>query len=197
MSKIIKKYYLTIYTLAVLFLVAIVCAGMGAGAAFKGKHNPEWHDIDPKAKPLHDEYIDLAKQNHLTFKHTVNIGFKHINEGNAIGVCYYFKNREIDIDIDYWNHNSDTQRKILLFHELTHCYCERGHDWAKDKNYPETYIDKKIQFLRTVFFGTRKAGYFEDDCPMSLMSPTIVSDFCYYEHGDRYLQELFERCNEY
>lgn len=197
MRKIFNKYFLTTYIIVILFLTALLCAGMGASAIFKGKHNPEWHGIDERAKPLYDEYIQLAKQNHLSFDHTVNVGFKHIDNGNAIGVCYYFKNREIDIDIDYWNKNSDTQRKILLFHELTHCHCGRGHDWGKDKNYPETYIEKKVQFLRTVFFGTRKAGYFQDDCPMSLMHPSIVSDFCYYEHGERYLEELFERCDPY
>ena len=117
--------------------------------------------------------------------------------GNAIGVCYFFDKREIDIDLSYWNTCSDTQRKILLFHELTHCYCGRGHDWSDGKNYPETYVQKKISFFRSVIFGTRKGGYWEDGCPKSLMHPSIISDDCYMDHQERYLQEIFERCDPY
>jgi len=197
MTKTIGKYLLKRLTVVTVCASAIYLV-MGAPPIFKGKLNPEWHDVDPKARPLYDEYLELAKRNHLTFTHTVHLGFKHIDRGNAIGVCYYFKDREIDLDVDYWKNNSDTQKKILLWHEMDHCYCGRSHDWAEGKNYPETYVDKKIQFLRTIFFGRPlRAGYFEDNCPMSLMSPTIVSDFCYMEHGEYYLKELFDRCNPY
>jgi len=161
------------------------------------KDHPDFHSIDTKAKPIYYKYIALAKRNHLVFHHTATIGFQPLHYGNAIGVCYYFANREIQVDTGYWDNHSDTQKEILLFHELTHCYCGREHDWAKDKKYAETYTEKKIEFFKVILLGTKKPGYWLDGCPMSIMHPSIISDECYETHHIRYLKEMFERCEAY
>jgi hypothetical protein len=72
------------------------------------------------------------------------------------------------------------------------------HDFDEDKPYPELYLR---------LFGTKYAskipalllrdatGYFDDDCPISLMHPTIPSDYCLFQHFEEYKKEMLERCD--
>jgi hypothetical protein len=151
-----------------------------------GKIAPDFEGIDPRAKAIHDNYIKLAKEHNIKFKKKVSIGFGHFNKSNVIGMCYYGSFfREIVVDIDFWNKSSKTSNKTLLFHELNHAYCDRDHDWAKDKRYP-AQIDK--------YAGD---GYFKDYCPKSIMHSELVFDICISKHRKHYLNEMFERCKPY
>ena len=47
---------------------------------------------------------------------------------NEAGVCYINNPIPyIEINTNYWNHASDTQKEILMFHELGHCILKRQH----------------------------------------------------------------------
>ena len=49
-------------------------------------------------------------------------------EGSA-GKCFYGSHAtpNVIIDIDYWNNADEMNRELMVFHELGHCYLQRGH----------------------------------------------------------------------
>ncbi len=151
---------------------------------------PHYKGVDPKLVPYVNQWLDLAQKHGLSFENKVTVGFCTINHGRTIGLSWYGRTfHEIDIDIPFWTTASETSRKTLIFHELVHSYCNREHDYAENKD----YLDRG---------GSRKdypkgEGFFEDDCPTSIMFPSILSDRCVNAHKDFYLDEMFARCEPY
>jgi hypothetical protein len=133
--------------------------------------------------------MDLAKKENIKFKKRVNIGFKKIKDDYAIGICYYGRNfREIGIDADTWKSSSNTERTVLVWHELTHCYCNRDHDFGKNMMYAAP---------RTKEIEDKSKGYYPDKCPLSIMHPVLLDDLCFIMHYDSYIHEQFDRCKPY
>lgn len=163
------------------------------------KPRPEHVGVDPKAQSLVDEYFWLGKQNDLPFNGKVTIGFKDINHGDVIGICtttWFW--REIDLDKGFWDRSTQTSRLALLFHELTHCYCGRIHDYDEDKEYPDT-VDARIKQVYE-WVAHRKGpipGYMSDGCPLSIMYPEVLDDECTLKHYNEYIEEMFDRCEPY
>lgn len=163
------------------------------------KMAPEHTGIDPALKSYYDEYLALAKINKLDFTNKITIGFKTIDEANVVGLCTrngLMGFREIDVDKEYWNSASMQNRATLIFHELTHCLCSRGHDFGDFQFYPET--DAFSKFFTTIkdlcVEKTEPKGFYDDGCPLSLMYPNIVPPDCLDLHYSDYMKELFDRC---
>lgn len=162
----------------------------------KNKPAPEYKYIDPELAGFVDEYKSLANDRGIKFTNTVTIGFKEINHGDVVGICNYGKDfREIDIDINYWETITALQKKGLIFHELSHCYCLRKHDYDEDRPYPES----KTSFVKSrpppFFFIS--AGFFLDGCPVSIMYPYVMGDSCMEEHEKDYNYEMLNRCSPF
>ncbi len=156
------------------------------------KLHPEYKGVDPKVQELVNEYKDLAKIQGITFKNEVTVGFKNIDDGNAVGVTTYgWGWREIALDKDFWSNSNSLKRTALLFHELTHAYCGRPHDYGKDKYYPDPEV------LRDPNYKKPTEGYFPDECPVSLMVPILPEDDCLMIHLGDYEKEMLERCSPY
>lgn len=186
-----KTIFKTIKCLAILFLTC-------SCSMPKFKTHPEYVGVDPKAQKILNEYMWLSKQHQIEFNNVVTIGFKNIDEGNAVGLCNYGGYfREIDVDINYWNHSTNTTHTALLFHELTHCYCNRDHDYGKRSKYPETELGRKIIEIYRLILKVPKPGFWKDGCPMSLMHPIVVDDGCMINHYDQYVKEMFDRCDPF
>lgn len=163
---------------------------------FSERMTPKYKDIDREIAPLVNEYLDLAKNRGLKFKHTITIGFMDIKDSDVIGACHYSTFwREIDIDRGYWNRATKLSRQILLYHELTHGYCYRNHDYkgvlysSADENFA-----LRKDFGMTAHFDHSPDSYFDDRCPKSLMFPKILSDDCSKAHYSDYILEMFDRC---
>jgi hypothetical protein len=157
--------------------------------------SPEFTDIDPKAWNYVQEYKKLAKIQGIEFKNNVNIGFKKINQGTVIGLTTYGHGfREIAIDEYFWSTSTLLQKEGLLLHELNHAYCTRSHDYAKGKEYPKTEEERRRQAKSWTKPGEAIPGYYTNGCPLSLMYPTILDDYCMMIHYNDYVEELFERC---
>lgn len=154
---------------------------------------PSYVGIDERVKSYHEEYMDISVRKHITFDKKVTIGFTNIHEGNVVGTCVYGINfREVNLDIDYWNASTKTTRLALVFHELTHCYCKRNHDYGDELSYPE--IKCKSNTLSEMELSWPFDGFFDDGCPISLMYPEVISDDCTRSHYQEYIDEMFERC---
>ena len=52
-----------------------------------------------------------------------------IGDGNVVGECWYNSHspNEIRIDRSFWRNASELSREHVVFHELGHCYLDRGH----------------------------------------------------------------------
>ena len=130
---------------------------------------PDYPGVDAEIAPYVDQWLILAKEYGLKFNHGVTVGFRDINKGYIVGQCNYgMAFREIDIDRKFWERSSDMSRTILVYHELSHCYCDRDHDKMS------------------------KGG-----CPTSLMYPEVITDICFLYHYQEYIDELFSVCKEY
>lgn len=153
---------------------------------------PTHHGVEDDLKVYVKDYKDLANINHITFKNIVVMGFSDIDQGDIIGLCTYgLAFHQIDIDMRYWHSATETSRMSLMYHELTHCYCNRGHDWAKGKEYPSKSEDR----LRAQL--SENQGYYNDGCPTTLMHPILVGDSCTLIHYNDYVKEMFDRCDPY
>jgi len=159
------------------------------------KKQPDYAGIDKRAQKIHDEFVDLAKKQNIKFDKPVTIGFTHIKRDDVAGQCTMSNQfREIDVDIDYWEHSTELRKRALLYHELGHCYCYRDHDYGKNKKYPED-VAKRIADAIDYYLGrSLPKGYYLDGCPQSLMYPSVIDDECYVFHHNQYVKEIFDRC---
>lgn len=179
-------------------LCSVSCCTINLARNGIPKFTPQYQGVDPLAQPYVDEFMSLAADKKITFKNKVTIGFKKLNQRNEVGLCTYGAGwREIDIDEAYWEYSSETDRLTLIFHELTHCYCGRNHDYAPDKPYPATEEARIVQAETWQENGGEKPGRLEDGCPSSIMYPIVVSESCVQAHYDHYIEEMFERCKPY
>lgn len=176
----------------ILALLGIVSLATCSTQNFRLK--PEHKGVEPKLQAIVDKYMDLSKQNDIRFYNKVSIGFKKL-DSPAVGVCWtggWF--REIDIDPDYWKEITNLSKQTLLFHELTHCYCGRPHDYGKSKRYPESEEARLKQAIVWIVEGGERPGFWEDGCPVSIMYPVVIDDFCMRAHYGEYMTEMFDRC---
>lgn len=178
------------------FIAAItgILLGTLVSCAMVGRLTPKYDGVDPRAVDLTNEWLALAKDRGITFNHTVSIGFTNIPDSRIIGqTSYGFGFNEIDLDSMFWLTATSVSKMSLLFHELTHAYCDRAHTYGNNESYPE--VDKLGDDIKKMD-SEKKAipGYYEDYCPYSLMYPEIVTDWCMKTHYNEYVVEMFTNC---
>ena len=157
-------------------------------------NSPKYTGVDPRVSGIVNEWLSLSKLHGLKFRRPINVGFTDILNQDAVGQTRYeYGFTEIDIDQQYWTKCTATMKMTLVFHELTHGYCKRDHDYGQGLLYPETdYRNPKP--------GNSKidaAGRFSDLCPLSLMFPNLITDTCMRTHFSDYTKEMFDRCQPY
>lgn len=187
------RLFLKLYTIAAIVVAILTVRQCSDG--IREKKEPEYHGVDPEVQPVLDQFLRISSENNIVFNNRVTIGLKNINEGGAVGICNYGKGwREIDVDRSYWESASEATQYALLFHELTHCYCGRDHDFADGKPY------KTVKELKEENQNGEKhsgGGFYKDNCPTSLMYPIVVDDECLLLHYDDYKKEMLERCEPF
>lgn len=82
-----------------------------------------------------------------------------VEEEKFAGVCYMWNTgyREIKINKTHWETYSESQREILIFHELSHCEFNLGHD---DSVRPINYCPQSV--MRSYLFSKYEAAYCYD-----------------------------------
>lgn len=194
-----RSYFLT----GLFLLIALLCScsSLKKDNNILIKEKPEYTGVDRLIKPYVDEYMELSSRNNIVFDNKVTVGFKNIGHGAVIGLCNKNEDfREVDLDINFFMTASELRKKALIFHELTHCYCGRGHDYDAEKPYSENPFALMIQSIGNNIPWTLKRsnpGYFEDGCATSIMHPFIQDDPCLEKHWDHYIKEMFNRCEPY
>lgn len=169
-----------------MILMALVYCSINVMAL---RQSPEYKEVDPAVQPYVADYLRLAKEHGLSFDHTVTVGFKDINEGDAVGLTNYgVFFREIDIDKEYWSRSTRTSRIVLVWHELTHSYCGRDHDF-NGVEYGDSEEVKKNK--------PKPEMMFDDGCPRSIMFPSVIPDACFIDHYLELVDEMFQDCETY
>lgn len=184
--------YSRLLTAIMLFfcVVPASCATVNVNAKIGTKIH-KYHEINGLFYPYVEQWMDLAKDHGLSFKHTVNIGFTNI-EDKAVGLTRFEDGfREIDVDSTYWNFSTESQKTVLIWHELTHAHCDRLHDYGKNKPYGD---DVDLAMKKQKAGGP---GFYEDHCPKSLMFPSIIPEYCFKLYYFRYIDDMFENCKPY
>lgn len=116
------------------------------------------------------DFKELARRQGLVFEKDPTLGFEPLNRPKQVGVCNLTPDwREVRLDPGYWKESTQITRRMLVYHELTHCYCGRDHIAAK----------------------------LPDGCPESVMDREILSDECTLAHLHYYELEMFADCNPY
>jgi hypothetical protein len=172
----------------------------------KEKKAPEYQGVDPILQPYVNSYLRLSAEKHIYFSHFVTVGFRklgppgerRVGQKQVVGLCNYSDSwREIDIDPDFWSETSSGKQSALMFHELTHCYCGRSHDYGKDKSYPEENLSTLFNGLASFLMIKPDPGFYPDDCPLSIMYPVLPDEQCIESHWNDYLTEMFDRCEPF
>lgn len=180
--KMIKKANLL---LLMVFLAA--CAAVSQ----KEDGGQEFRDVDSEFAPYLQDFIETTfpyyDQEALD---TLTVGRRDIDEGSVVGFCKIFTTnggREIVIDKGFWENQSEATKEALMLHEFAHCLCKLEHQHFEG-NY-----EKKQNLSRTR--GEKlKDGFFPDNCPVSILYPTVVSDRCFERHKEHYKYEVRIRC---
>jgi Putative phage metallopeptidase len=164
----------------------------------KDKIVPQFTGIESEMQSYVDEYVALAKINGISFSKMPTMGFDEL-AGRTVGNCWMnpvFDYREISIDKSFWDATSAERKTAVIFHELTHCVCNRDHDYGQDKPYPEDNLPGTVFTVikNAVVIPKIDDGFYDDGCPVSLMHPDIVPTECMKLHYPEYVKEMFDRC---
>jgi len=99
----------------------------------------EFYYVDTEVRAFFDSFeaegkmrgfaIDLAKDG-------IKACIKVIIEDDVVGQCQTSANgsHTIIIDKERWDLSNHYEREFIVFHELGHCYLQRGHLNTKDQN---------------------------------------------------------------
>lgn len=188
---------LNFHKLLLVIIGFLLCLSSCKCSLINVKLAPEYKGVDPAIQPYVNEYKELAKIQGITFKNDVTIGFKKINEGNVVGICTISHSwREIDINEIFWNNSTPVSKLALLWHEFSHCYCGRKHDYSKDKEYSLNtggLIDQMLERLG----DKENPGFYSDFCPTSVLYPVVLDGQCFLSHYTDYAIEMFQRCESW
>lgn len=152
---------------------------------------PKYKGVDSEAVPYVTEFKKLAKDHNVTFSNNVTIGFDDIKSEYVVGYCEYgISFREVTLDSKYWEDYTPIKKMVLVWHELGHCYCDKTHGYGKGKLYGGDDSKNRQD-------DKQKDGFYPDTCPISLMYPYVIDDYCFSAHYAEYVDELFKDCEPY
>lgn len=151
--------------------------------------------IDVRAFPLVLKYVILAHRSNVHFTKPLSVRFTKIDDGGVVGSCWMAKDfREIDIDTEYFYKLEEGTREELIFHELTHCLCNRLHDYGNGEEYTPISLEFMDDFFLKYMKVPKPGRYKDGFCPTSIMFPHVLWDRCVREHQQEYYKEMFNRC---
>lgn len=144
-----------------LFYLLIFIFFIGCGESPSGANYSSFPAFQSPAENLILEYESLFKTN-VDFPVYVENEKTGLNSDGykVLGLCIIQSNgeRAVYINKTWWDSKTETDQRVLLYHELTHCVFNRGHDSRK-------YIN---------------------GMPYSIMSPVINPVLRFYKKYERY-----------
>lgn len=138
--------------------------------------------VDPEFQPFVNSFIQDAESYNVTGLDTYTLNVHFVSDfgaqvnplGETEGECLIGQN-VVTIRRGYFDSSTETQRQILLYHELGHCLLGLQHD----------------QNVVPVYLGTSIVMYE----PESIMYPILLDGFIFIDNEPAYLKQLFQRVN--
>jgi len=94
--------------------------------------NEGYEDVDSRLWSYYDIFQEEGKKRGIDvdlLSARISGEIAEIDENNVIGTCQYggFSTNHITIDNVFWSRSSNLSREFVVFHELGHCFLDRGH----------------------------------------------------------------------
>jgi len=91
-----------------------------------------YQDVDARLWSYYDVFQEEGKRRGLDINlktSRISGEIDEIDENNVIGTCQYggFSTNHITIDDAFWSRSSNLGKEFVVFHELGHCFLNRGH----------------------------------------------------------------------
>lgn len=133
--------------LAIVYLIACVFALMATASC---GHAPT---VDPAFAPLLTQFdSDAARFSSPARSSGVSVIFGSMSTSETCGQCDEGTNTII-VDSQCWNAEDDTQKQIMLYHELGHCVLHEGHSQTADIMYPSRVSEDIYNYQPDYFLG--------------------------------------------
>lgn len=102
------------------------------GDSFQPIEEEGYQDVDSRLWSYYDAFQEEGKRRGLNINlksARISGEIDEINDGNVIGTCQYggFSTNHVTIDNAFWSSSSNLGREFVVFHELGHCFLNRGH----------------------------------------------------------------------
>lgn len=126
--------------------------------------NPQFSELIKEFEKDGKEY----KSDSSFVKGDVPVNFGDTEDEQFDGVCIIYSNgeREVLIKESWWKHASDTQKKLLVYHELGHCSLDRDHDEStvdiNGHHYKLSIMNPIIPSTYSFIDDARKTGYLDE-----------------------------------
>ena len=118
------------------------------------------------------EYFERFKEEGL--QRGVNVDFaakqveghiEDIQDPHVRGKCLKYTNgdRVVLIDRFMWNSNNDLEKEFLIFHELGHCYLDRGHlNQADEHGYCVSIMHSSNLACENNYYNSTREEYLDE-----------------------------------
>ena len=140
--------------------VMIVTTGCGPLVKIETDDPRSGSGIDPRVT----DYVEEFEFYYGREIYNVPISFKHQLRDKKIGLCkQYFrpKVREIILEEKTWQRLNDTQKLVLVFHELGHCVLDLPHVTDKVDGKPLSIMYPSVSPVARAW-GTNEERYIEE-----------------------------------
>lgn len=126
------------------------------------------YDVDPEIQPYFDSFEKEAEARGITVDLEIEgIGatIDFIRDNSTVGQCQNNEEgrRRIHIDKAFWVEYDHFGKEFIIFHELGHCYLNRGHDNAiKPGNICESIMQSGISGCINGYGATTREEYLDE-----------------------------------
>jgi len=90
---------------------------------------------------------------------------QNIPNAEIKGQCFrnVDKPRKVIIDIECWNNSNDSEKEFIIFHELGHCFLDRGHlDTTRPDGNCTSIMHSRVGICPFALTSSNREGYFDE-----------------------------------
>jgi len=126
------------------------------------------YEVDPEVQPFFDSFEEEAALRGLTVDlESSGIGatIDFIRDNSTVGQCQNSDegNRRVFIDKAFWNEYDFYGKEFIVYHELGHCYLNRGHDNAViSGNICESIMQSGISGCDDAYGAATREAYLDE-----------------------------------
>ncbi len=152
--------------------IGALLALSGCGTGVDGP-SQEYGDFEPYVG-----YLETQAKEHGTETRglrSISITLRELEPGEDGRCERTFFNRNVLISPRYWNGASENGKRVLILHEMGHCFFNKEHEGGKKDTL------------------SSETGPTSDSIPLSVMNASTLSGSTFSQNVDYYLSQYFNR----